>query len=455
MGVSHDIDPRRAPVGAGRWSGTSVMVVSDAEDARALPEDPFRRAGLQVTRCARLDEAGALCANLRPRMVFLPLTLGGEPAARLLHLCLGLQPAPVVVVIASHDEINAAAEAMRAGAFDCLFLPFSPGRLEKTIGAAMKAMAGFAPVEETPPPTGKTGAAGGAEVAVLTASQPMRSILGRARTIAASQAPVIVTGEVGTGKSLFAKEIHATSPRAHKPLVTLDAPTLNADQLDAAILGEAAEGTLVIEEICELPTALQSRLLALIDGRIGKPDAPRIIATTRHDPLQAIRDGHLRPPLYYRLNVAALALPPLRGRKDDIALIARTRLAEFARDEGRAITGFTEAAMNLLQTYDWPGNVRELVNLVWSMVLTQTGPAVGADALPGEILDPDRHRPATTPGTEPTGLVGLSLAEIERRVIEATIRAEDGSVPRAARVLDVSPSTIYRKREAWENGSDR
>lgn len=450
--MTHDIDHRRPPVGSGRWPETSVMVVSDGEDLRALPEDPFRRAGLHVTRCTRLDEAAALCAELRPRLVFLPLTLGGEPAARLLHLCLELQPAPVVVVIASHDEINAAAEAMRAGAFDCLFLPFSPGRLEKTIGAAVKAMPGFNPVEAAQAPTGDAAPAQGADAAVLTASREMRDLLARTHTIAASQAPVIVTGEVGTGKSLFAQEFHAASARARNPLVTLDAPTLNADQLDAAILGEASEGTLVIEEICELPTALQSRLLALIDGRIGKPDAPRIIATTRHDPLQAIRDGHLRPALYYRLNVTTLALPPLRGRGEDIALIARTRLAEFSRNERRAITGFTDDALKLLTAYAWPGNTRELVNLVWSLVLTQAGLVITPEALPGEIVDPTRHWPAAA-GTEPTGLVGLSLAEIERRVIEATIRAEDGSVPRAARVLDVSPSTIYRKRDAWENGS--
>lgn len=453
MGVSQDIGHRQAPVGPGQWPGVSVMVVSDVRTARALPEDPFRRAGLAVRRCTRLDEAEALCAELRPRLAFLPLTVDGEPASRLLHQCLALAPAPVVVVIASHDEINAAAEAMRAGAFDCLFLPFSPGRLEKTIASAIKAMPGLNPTEPVPVATANAAPPNRAENAVLAASQDLRAVLARARTVAASQAPVIVTGEVGTGKSLFAREIHAASPRARIPPVTLDAPTLTADQLDAATRGKAVNGTLVIEEICDLPTKLQSRLLALIDEHIGQPDAPRIIATTRHDPLRAIRDGHLRPELYYRLIVAALTLPPLRGRGDDITLIARTRLAEFARAEGRAISGFADAALELFKSYDWPGNARELVNLVWSLVLTQHGPLITPDILPAMIADPARHTPAMGQGAEQAGLVGLSLAEIERRVIEATIRAEGGSVPRAARVLDVSPSTIYRKREAWETGA--
>jgi two-component system, repressor protein LuxO len=451
VGLNHDIYPRRTQGEAPQAVGATVLLVSDGEEPRTLPDEPFRKAGLTTARAASLAEAKALCSSLRPCLVFLPLKVAGEPTAPILGHCLGRDGAPVVVVIASHDEINAAAEAMRAGAFDCLFLPFSPGRLTKTIDAALEAMPTPIPPRSAPaaPRAAGDAASEPGPMRVLAASSDLRALLARARTLAASQAPVIVTGEVGTGKSLFAHEIRAASPRAHRPLVTLDAPTLTAEQLDAAGQIGAAEGTLVIEEICELDGALQSRLLALIDGRVGNPGAPRIVATTRHDPRLAIDDGRLNAALYYRLNVATLALPPLRGRSEDIGLIARTRLADFARAEGREITGFSDAAMELLAAHDWPGNTRELVNLVWSLVLTQDGPEVSPDALPFEIVDPAPARETAAPASDGTSLVGLSLAEIERRVIEATIAAEGGSVPRAARVLDVSPSTLYRKREAW------
>lgn len=447
--MNHDIYPRRKQGEVPQATGATVLVVSDGEDLRTLPDEPFRKAGLTTARAACLAEGKALCSTLRPGLVFLPLVVGGEPTAPLLGQCLGREGAPVVVVVASHDEINAAAEAMRAGAFDCLFMPFSTGRLTKTIDAALKAMP--IPPRAAPPASRAAEDASGepGSARVLAASPDLRALLARARTLAASQAPVIVTGEVGTGKSLFAREIRAASPRAQHPLVTLDAPTLTADQLDAAGRSGTGEGTLVIEEICELDGALQSQLLALIDERAGKPGAPRIIATTRHDPRLAIDDGRLNAALYYRLNVTTLALPPLRGRREDIALIARTRLADFARAEGRAITGFSEAALELLAAHGWPGNTRELINLVWSLVLTQVGPEITPDALPAEILNPSPARDNAAKGSDETSLVGLSLAEIERRVIEATIAAEGGSVPRAARVLDVSPSTLYRKREAW------
>jgi len=451
VGLNHDNYPQRTEGEVSQATDATVLVVSDGENPRTLPEEPFRSSGLTTARADSLSEAKALCSALRPGLVFLPLKVAGESTAPLLGYCLSRDPAAVVVVIASHDEINAAAEAMRAGAFDCLFLPFSPGRLTKTIDAASKAMPTLIPTRAAPPPPRAAGALARESGAsrVLAASRDLRALLARAHTLAASQAPVIVTGEVGTGKSLFAREIRATSPRARHPLVTLDAPTLTAEQLDEAGQIGAAEGTLVIEEFCELDGALQSRLLALIDGHVGKPDAPRIIATTRHDPRRAIDDGRLNAALYYRLNVATLALPPLRGRGEDITLIARTRLAEFTRAESRAINDFSVATLELLAAHDWPGNTRELVNLVWSLVITQNGPVIGPDALPFEIVDPAPARDTAAPASDDSSLVGLPLAEIERRVIEATIEAEGGSVPRAARVLDVSPSTLYRKREAW------
>lgn len=463
--------------------GVAALVASGPDDTWLLPDDPFVNAGCRVLRAASQQELEKLCARHAPKLVFLPLVVAGEASLANLRRCLEKQPAPVVVVIATNDQINAAAEAMRIGAFDCLFKPFSPARLGSTIKAALKtvprpeapvAVAGGAAGARAawPGATGSVaepGAQAAAGLAGLIAASPqMRAVTDRLAALAPSAVPMFVTGEVGTGKSLVARQIHDLSARAGHPFVRLDCAALSPGSIEEELFGPAgpvhaaAGGTLFLDEICELDPKVQSRLLRLIEshataGPAGEADI-RLIATTRHDPRAAIRDGRLRAELYYRLHVAPLALPPLRARTGDAVLIARSKLRDYAEAEGRHFTGFSDAALEIIAAYPWPGNVRELLNLIWTIVLMHQGPLVTPDMLPAEL---SLAGPAVGPGTEGlpraalaegTGaeaLVGLPLGEIERQVIEATIRAEGGSVPRAARVLGVSPSTLYRKREAW------
>ena len=351
---------------------------------------------------------------------------------------------------------------MRLGAFDCLFRPFSPGRLTKTIAAALDAAPGPKPQRAPNVATGGQGAVLPTPPAnappldqVIAASDEMRRLVARANTLALSDAPIFITGGVGTGKSLFVEGIHAASRHGQRALVTVDCPAIEPAQLLNARARYERAGTLVLDEICELDLHAQAHLLAMLESWSAQNQGPRLIATTRHDPARAIRKGRLKPELYYRLNVATLALPALAGRDDDIALIARTKLGDFARSEGRRITGFSEAALDILTANDWPGNVRELLNLLWLLALTQDGPVITPASLPDELTShPAEDAPPPAPDLGGTSLVGKTLAEIERLVIEATIRAEGGSLPRASRVLGVSPSTLYRKREAWFRDDD-
>lgn len=378
-----------------------------------------------------------------------------------LQACFDRRHAPVVVVTASHEEINEAAEAMRAGAFDCLFRPFSPSRLAKTIAAALEAKTRGKSARMRDPEI-ETGlharslrSNAPARERVIAASPQMRDLVARAATLAATEIPIVILGEVGTGKTLFAEAVHEASPRHDGPLTTLHGPTLTAEKLEDIAATVSAAGTLLIEEICEIETGLQARLLSHVEGWETGGLGPRLVATSRHDPVEAIRAGRLRPGLYYRLNVGSLKLPPLAGRGADIALIARSVLADYVRAEGRAITGFSEAALEALMAYDWPGNVRELLNVLRLTALTQNGPVITPAALPAELLE-KRRTPSADPARPFAGsdLVGRSLAEIERLVIEAMIEAEGGSLPRAARVLGIAPSTLYRKREAWAARDD-
>ncbi len=462
--MNRDFEIGEERAGPGPGSGLLALLVGGGAAPAPIAQEPFIEAGLQVETADGLAEAVAKCKALSPPLLFVPLSVDPALLDDLLRPCLSREPGPVVVVIATNNEIDVAAEAMRAGAFECLFRPFSPARLAKIIDQAVAALPAAARRVEShrveriaAPPPAAVPDTPGPIVRVIAASGEMRALVDRANTLAASRAPVFITGDVGTGKTLFAESIHAASDVAPDRLRSINGPTLAGAGFNAEAPDIEGAATLVIEEVCELDPAVQAQLLSAIDAWEHQDAGPRLIATTRHDPAAAIRDGRLRPALFYRLNVATLALPPLAGRGDDIIRIARTKLGEYVRAERTTVTGFSDAALDLLALHDWPGNVRELLNLLWQLAVTHNAPLITPAGLPDEITSPPRQNPGPArpgPGGDATGLIGRPLAEIEREVIEATIRAEGGSLPRAARVLEVSPSTLYRKRAAWGAGDD-
>ncbi len=224
-------------------------------------------------------------------------------------------------------------------------------------------------------------------------------------------------------------------------------------------IAQADGGTLFLDEIGEMDLDLQTKLLRFLQTSTisplgstvpGKVDV-RIIAATNRDPLEMVQKGRLREDLYYRLHVVPIHLPPLRARHEDVIEIGEATLERYAREEGRRFSGFTEEVKGVFRRYHWPGNVRELRNVLWNVVLLNEGPLVTAEMLPRGLVERNTgsltHDARRTP--PPDLLEGMTLAEVERLVIERAIDRADGSVPRAARALDVAPSTIYRKRAAW------
>ena len=221
-------------------------------------------------------------------------------------------------------------------------------------------------------------------------------------------------------------------------------------------------GTLFLDEICELDLNLQTKMLRFLQTSTIQPVGAtrarkvnvRIVCATNRDPLQAVRRGQFREDLYYRLHVVPIHMPPLRERGEDVNVIATEALLRFAREEGRAFTTLGEDVRALFRDLDWPGNVRQLLNAIRHVVVLNDGPVVTRAMLPADLLETmTAQATAPAPGTpEPMtldGLVGRPLAEVERMLIEATIALHGGSIPKAARVLDVSPSTLYRKIESW------
>jgi DNA-binding NtrC family response regulator len=317
------------------------------------------------------------------------------------------------------------------------------------------------------------------------------------RSIGRSTATVFITGESGTGKEVCARAIHAVSTRAAKPFVPLNCAAIPRDLLESEVFGHlkgaftgalsdkpgaaavADGGTLFLDEICEMDLSLQTKLLRFLQTSSIQPVGAarpipvdvRIVCATNRDPAEEVRAGRFREDLYYRLHVVPIHMPPLRARAEDIVDIAQASLVEFAAEEGKSFTGFEPEAVEILKSRAWPGNVRQLLNVIRNIVVLHDGPTVAAHMLPAEIvlgapaaaagervaLLPVPPPAAAHPNIRPPVqlLIGTPLAEVERELIEATIAHCDGSIPRAAKILEVSPSTLYRKLESWTGAQRR
>lgn len=454
-----------------------LLLVEDTASLRLLYETILRRAGHQLVSAGSLAEARAQCADTQPRLVLLDLQL---PDGDGLELLAQLPSETRVIVVTANGSINRAVQAMRAGAFDFLVKPFDENRLLSAVDNALAT----APAMPDEP--------GGAEpptfAGFIGRSSAMEEIYRMVRAIGRSTATVFITGESGTGKEVCARAIHSVSNRARKPFVPLNCAAIPRDLLESEVFGHlkgaftgalsdkpgaaavADGGTLFLDEICEMDLSLQTKLLRFLQTSTIQPVGAarpipvdvRIVCATNRDPAEEVRQGRFREDLYYRLHVVPIHMPPLRARPSDIMEIARSFLARYAQEEGRNFTGFEPAVERIFLSRPWPGNVRQLLNVIRNIVVLHDGPLVRPEMLPAEIAvgvsaplapgsapEPDWAPVPRTTREQLAALVGTPLAEIEREFIEATIDQCDGSIPRAARILDVSPSTLYRKLETW------
>jgi two-component system repressor protein LuxO len=314
----------------------------------------------------------------------------------------------------------------------------------------------------------------------LGRSPAMRALYDRIQRVSPSTAPVFITGESGTGKDLCARAVHARSPRHAGPFVALNCSAIPRELMESEVFGHArgaftgavaeragaAEsadgGTLFLDEIGEMDLALQAKLLRFLqDGkvrRIGEGHERqvdvRIVCATNRDPAEEVRAGRLREDLFYRLHVLELHMPALRERGDDVMLLAETFLARFAGEERRPMPRIGPDAARVLQIRTWRGNVRELQNLMRRIVVLADGPNVPIHlAIEGAGAEEMARF-----GSNTTNVVPLSaeagavepLALTERRAIERAIASFGGNIAAAAAALELSPSTLYRKRLAWQ-----
>ncbi len=398
-----------------------------------------------------------------------------------------------VVVVTGNASMSLAVEVMRMGAFDFVVKPLNAERLCVTVKNALERRVmskTITSIKETID-EGQVGS-------FIGKSLPMQAVYRILKSAAPSNATVFITGESGTGKEVCADALHKLSRRASGPFITINAAAIPRDLLESEIFGHvkgafsgatsdrkgaalsASGGTLFIDEICEMDINLQSKLLRFLQSRqvqrLGEDKVHtsdvRVVCATNRNPIEEVKAGRFREDLFYRLHVIPVELPALREREGDVLDIANHFLKQFAKEDAKSFTRFSTDAGAILSSHNWPGNVRQLQNVVRSVVVLNDGDEVTPDMLPLDMLG--SMKPTIASATEmqapkltqplhdilararlepvqpKTSQAIRPLEDIIREAIEYAVEACEGSIPRAAAALDVSPSTLYRRIEGWK-----
>jgi two-component system, NtrC family, response regulator AlgB len=440
-----------------------ILVIDDEKNIRATLAVCLEAIGCTVTGAATAEAALAAAERTAFDLVFLDLRLGATDGLALLPRLLARRPGLPVVVVTAYATVDTAIDALKLGAVDYLAKPFTPVQIRRVVeqlaarrDAAARVVDLEAAIADELP-------------AIDTASEAprMRAAIELAVRAAAADAPILLRGENGTGKSVLARLIHARSPRAARPYVTINCPTLSDELLASELFGhavgaftgavrdqagrvEAAEGgSVLLDEIGEIAPALQAKLLRFVQDkefeRVGEARTRRadvrVIAATNRDLDADVRAGRFREDLLFRLNVVEIVVPPLRERAADILPMARRFLAFFARAANRPVPQLTAAAEEALAGYAWPGNIRELRNAMERAVILYPARTLGREALP-ERIAAERGGPARIGGE-------LTLEQLEREHIERVV-ARAATLDDAARILGIDASTLYRKRKRYD-----
>lgn len=401
----------------------TVLFVDDDADVIKAASLLLARRGFRLVPASSPAEAWSVLAAERVDVIlldlnFTPRATGGDEGLRFLDEILRHDPEAVVVVVTGHSGINVAVAAMRAGAADFVMKPWSNDRLVATLNdAAARRRATASPPTETPDD----------EAVILGESPAIAAVRDLIRRVAPTNAPVLFRGEPGTGKSLAARALHRQSPRSDGSLVVLD---LSADEDMATAVAGASDGTLVVDAVDAAPVAAQVRLLSLLEA------APRVrtVALTTKTAAELEAPGGLRPDLLFRLNTVEIALPALRDRGDDIALLARHWLRLYARRYGRPERALSPEATEAIAGDGWPGNLRALRQTLERAVILTDGPTLAAADLRLGGGGPQTPRAAD-----------LNIARSEKTLVEAALKRNSFNVSRAAQELGLTRAALYRR----------
>jgi DNA-binding NtrC family response regulator len=443
-------------------TGERVLIVEDDPTTRTGLTELVRTWGFTADSAADGEEALQRITVFRPSIVISDLVMPRMGGLELLHALKDDGGDLTIVILTAQGTVETAVEAIKEGAYDYLTKPIEPQRLKILLDKIVERHDTLRQVKVLRHQLREHGTFG----QMIGSSPQMRKVYQTIEQAAPTSASVLIWGESGTGKELVAQTVHQLSPRAQMSFVPINCAAIPETLLESEIFGHekgaftgavdrregcfelADRGTLFLDEIAEMTPATQVKLLRVLQerkfrrlgGRVEQTVDVRMIAATNMNPSEAVKNNKLREDLYYRLNVFAIEVPPLRQRKQDLSLLVQSFLAEFSARNNKSVSAVEPAAMRILEQYNWPGNVRELRNVIERAVILSSGDFVEQKHLPPLVTDSaEVAKPmlALTPGT--------TVEEAERRLILMTLEHTRDNKTRAAEILGISLKTLHNK----------
>jgi two-component system response regulator HydG len=445
-----------------------ALIVDDEQAECELFADALRHAGFEPEWVQDPLSALDVLSKRQFEVVVTDLNMPTMNGAELCRRVKEVLPHLPVVVVTAFGSIDGAVDAMRSGAYDFVTKPFDVDAVGLVLRRAVEHHALRWEVDALRRVAVNSQRYG----EILGTSASMRKLYDVIDRVGGSEATVLITGESGTGKELVAREIHRRGRRGEGPFVAVNCAAMPEPLLESELFGHekgaftdararrdglfvtASGGTLLLDEIGDMPLLLQAKLLRALQERTFRPlgssqempfDA-RIVASTNRDLEVAVEQGRFREDLFYRINVIHVELPPLRSRAGDVLLLAQSFLGEVGVRSDKTVSGFTTRAAERLMAYDWPGNVRELRNCIERAVTLTRTDLVDLDDLPQKVRD-YKAAHLVVVGDDPSEIV--SLEELERRYILKVVDACKGNKSKAARALGIGRKTLYRRLESF------
>ena len=440
-----------------------VLIVEDDAAARVGLEQLVKSWGFIAESAGDGEEALEKVTTFRPAIVISDLVMPRMDGLELLRALQQQGADATTLLLTAQGTVETAVEAMKAGAYDYLTKPIDIQRLKVLLDKIVERLETLREVKALRRQLREHGTFG----PLIGNSPEMRKIYQVIEQAAPTNASVLITGESGTGKELVAQTLHQLSPRASFPFVAINCAAIPETLLESEIFGHekgaftgaadrrqgcfelADRGTLFLDEIGEMTPATQVKLLRVLQertfrrvgGRTEQSVDVRVIAATNIDPVEAVQKGKLREDLFYRLNVFAFRLPPLRERKEDLALLIQSFLTDFNTRNQKSIAGLDHQAMRMIEQYAWPGNVRELKNVIERATILAPGPFIEPKHLPAALA----HEPPVQQQPQVALAPGTTVEEAERRLIQMTLEHTRDNKTRAAEILGISLKTLHNK----------
>jgi two-component system NtrC family response regulator len=443
----------------------NILIVDDEDKLRGLLKRVISFEGYMVYEAPDLKTAGKILGKEEIDVVVCDVKLPDGSGLELTRTVKACRPQAEILLLTAHAQIQDGVEAMRSGAFDYISKGSDNDKLLPLIARAMEK----ALLQRKVVKLQEQVAHAFSFDRIIGQSSGLQQTLAMARKVTASDTTVLLLGETGTGKELFARAIHAGSPRAAEPFMALNCSALSRDLLESELFGhkagaftgaakdkrglieEAGGGTLFLDEIGEMPVALQAKLLRVLETRqffkvgstVPTEADVRIVSATNRHLQEEVERGKFREDLFYRLNVFTIEIPPLRDRKKDIPVLASHFVKVFAEKMNKNHLVMSRDFVQILERQPWKGNIRELRNVIERAVILSDGPELGPESLPLEFRE---ETPAWAP------MSAFDLASVEKLHIQRVLIYTKGNKVEAAKLLNIGLTTVYRKMEEYGLG---